>query len=227
MSRVWNGGLPSRMASLPVDHRGFPVPFFVAWDKGEPVFPAMDPVKLAQCINHKRCWVCGGQLGKFMCFVIGPMCGVNRVSSEPPCHLDCAEFSVKNCPFLTQPRMRRIITQDGSKIDIPHNPPAGIMIERNPGVAMIWTTTSYRVDKQPRGVLLRIGEPHHVTFWAHGRRATRAEVDHSVETGLPALRKVAREHDGPFGEAALEQTIETFEGLLDELGWPTREAGHA
>ena len=66
--------LPERMKSLPVDHRGFPVPWFVAWVDGKPVFPAMDGDKLRQAIQFGKCWVCGKPLGRFKYWVIGPMC---------------------------------------------------------------------------------------------------------------------------------------------------------
>lgn len=99
--------LPERMADLPVDDRGYPVPWFVAWHDGKPEFRAMDPAKFARAIKEKRCWVCGERLGVNLCFVAGPMCGINRTSSEPPSHLMCARWSAQNCPFLSNPRMVR------------------------------------------------------------------------------------------------------------------------
>src|SRR5437764_29347 len=97
--------LPSRLKLLPVDERGFPVPWFVAWIDGKPDFRVVDQRKMAIAVSEKRCWVCGDFLGRYMAFVIGPMCAVNRVSSEPPSHRECAEFSVRACPFLTKPKV--------------------------------------------------------------------------------------------------------------------------
>jgi hypothetical protein len=34
-------------------------------------------------------------------FVVGPMCGINRNSAEPPSHKECAQWSARNCPFLS------------------------------------------------------------------------------------------------------------------------------
>jgi len=106
--------MPPRIASLARDHRGFPVPWFVQWFRnGEPAAygegepDVMDHSKLTYAIRVQRCWVCGGPLGKHLVFVLGPMCAVNRVTAEPPCHFECAEFSAMGCPFLTRPRMRR------------------------------------------------------------------------------------------------------------------------
>jgi hypothetical protein len=37
--------LPVRLQGLPIDERGYPVPWFVAWENGKPEFRAMDPLK--------------------------------------------------------------------------------------------------------------------------------------------------------------------------------------
>src|SRR5215831_18617572 len=98
--------LPRRMKALPVD-RGYPVPWFVEWIDGVPDFRIMDGRKLVRAVRERLCWVCGQPLGSFLAFTVGPMCAVNRISSEPPSHRDCAVFSAKACPFLTRPTMRR------------------------------------------------------------------------------------------------------------------------
>ena len=99
--------MPERMRDLPVDSRGYPVPWFVAWQDGKPEFRAMDGDKFRRAVKEKLCWVCGARLGVHMTFVAGPMCGINRTASEPPCHADCAVWSATNCPFLANPRAVR------------------------------------------------------------------------------------------------------------------------
>ena len=85
--------MPDRIRRLPV-FRGYPVPWFVAWlENGEPEFRAMDRAKWSRAIKDGLCWVCGERLGAHRVFVIGPMCGVNKTTSEPPCHAECAEWS--------------------------------------------------------------------------------------------------------------------------------------
>lgn len=235
--RTWNGGIPSRVNRLPKDRRGFPVPWFVFWENGEPLFPVMDHGKLGQAIRHRKCWICGEQLGKFFAFVIGPMCAVNRINSEPPSHVDCALFAARNCPFLVNPKQKRIVTQDGTeivsrdkKIDVAGaRDAAGIPIDRNPGVCAVWTTTSYKTFRPHggnQGVLFDLGPMERLSFFAHGRPATRAEVEESVRTGLPFLMSTASKFDGKSGKsgmAALHRQIETFTRTLDELTWPVAE----
>ena len=167
---------------------------------GEPVTQAADPAKRLRAIRLGLCWCCGEQLGSFKCFPIGPMCCVNRITSEPACHRDCAEYAVKVCPFLTRPRMRRNPTIPADqKVS-----PGGIMIERNPGVVAIWITRQFRAFRDHNGdVLLSVGEPVEVTFYCEGRRATRAEIMESMESGLPILREIAAK-DGTEALALLD-----------------------
>ena len=197
--------LPARMRALPVDHRGFPVPWFVAWIDGEPHFPIADGYKLHVAVRNDRCWVCGGDMGRIKAFTIGPMCAVNRTSSEPPAHLDCARFSARNCPFLTKPRMKRV----GANLH-PHGTerPGGTMIERNPGVTLVWQSLRYQPwDAGGGKVLFDIGQPHAVEWFAHGRTATRKEVLESIRTGLPLLKAEADKDPHPTAHLELARMV--------------------
>jgi hypothetical protein len=189
---------PDRMKHLPINDQGFPIPFFVPYIDRKPEFRGFDGEKMVICVRHKRCWLCGEPLGRFMVFVIGPMCAVNRVSAEPPSHRDCALYAVQACPFLTQPKMRR------NEKDMPeHLEPAGIMLLRNPGVTMMWTTLHYSIFKDGRGgALFNVGDPVRVEFFAEGREATHDEIMASIDSGLPSLRKIA-EREGPDAVAEL------------------------
>jgi len=207
------------MRLLPIDERGYPVPWFVAWIDGKPEFRAMDGRKFEAAIKKKLCWVCGQKLGVNLCFVAGPMCGINRTSSEPPSHLECGLWSAKNCPFLSNPKMVRREDEVMNNAVLRDNA-AGLAITRNPGVAMLWITRSYEVFKVNTGVLLQMGEPLRVEWFAHGRRATRAEVIESIEGGLPNLEAMARLEVG--GLRALEQAKHRFSFWLppqiEEIG---------
>jgi hypothetical protein len=193
--------MPARIARLPLDARGYPVPWFVPWlANGQPEFRAMDVVKWARAVRERRCWVCGDTLGRHVSFVVGPMCTLSRTTAEPPSHLACATWSARNCPFLSRPHMRRreddVIDEAALIRDA-----AGIAITRNPGVACVWTTAGFRIftahiggQSANGGRLIEMQEPEHVEWYAEGRAATRAEVIASVEAGYPALDAIC-DHD--------------------------------
>lgn len=209
--------LPDRMAGCPVDDRGYPVPWFVAWEDGKPKFRAMDPDKLRLAIREKLCWVCGHKLGVHLTFVAGPMCGINRTNSEPPNHRECAVWSARNCPFLSNPRMVR--REDGLTSE-EMNSAAGHGLKRNPGVTMLWNTRNYEVfdvgrkfHGKPYGeYLITMGEPESVDWMACGRAATRVEVIESIDSGIPNLEAMARLEKG--GIEALQKARVRFERWL-------------
>jgi hypothetical protein len=178
------GMAPDRVKMLPVDDRGYPVPYFVAWVEGKPEFRVMDADKWRACVTQKLCWVCGQRLGRNLAFVIGPMCAVNRISSEPPSHLECAEFSVKACPFLLNPNMRR------RENNLPEGlrDPGGSMLEHNPGVSLVWITDSYKLSPDGNGKqVIRFAAPKLVKWFREGRAATRAEVESAIDFGVGKL----------------------------------------
>ncbi len=202
---------PLRILQLPVDKRGYPVPWFVSWVENEPEFRAMDRDKFRRAIKEKRCWVCGELLGINLAFVIGPMCAINKISSEPPSYRECALYSVKGCPFLTKPQMvrRENDLPEGVRDNI-----AGVGIMRNPGVAMVWVTKSYRVIKVSNGYLLEVGDPIQVLCFAEGREATKKEIEESVRTGLPLLMEAA----GADGDDAIKEAGESVVAACALLG---------
>lgn len=200
--------LPRRMKLLPLDERGYPVPWFVDYMDGKPEFRSMDGRKFIRAIKERRCWVCGEVLGTNLCFVAGPMCGINRTSSEPPSHSDCGHWSARNCPFLNNPHQVR------REDDLMNNArlteeSAGMAICRDPGVTMLWVTRSYEVFNDGKDKpLIIMGEPTRVEWYCEGRSATREEVMHSIESGLPALEALAMQQAGAIEH--LERCKERF-----------------
>lgn len=197
--------MPSRIAKLPVNAQGYPVPWFSAWieERGEYDLRVVGPGKLETAWNFNRCWLCGEALGKFRTFVIGPMCTVNRISSEPPCHHDCATFAAIACPFLTRPNMVR------NSNDLPpeHREAPGTMIRRNPGSTALWTTRQGKAVPVYHGHLFEIGEPIRVEWFAQGRAATRLEVLESIQSGIPLLEATI-EQERPDQRLAARQELD-------------------
>lgn len=217
--------LPINMRTLPIDARGYPVPFFVAWVNGVPEFRCADPRKMERARLFSLCWVCGKPLGKrLVAFAVGPMCAVNRISSEPPSHPECAEFSARACPFMTKPQMvRREDNLPGGMVaEECRRKVAGTMIDRNPGATLIWLTRRWEVLAEPKGYLWQMGHCERALWFAKGRAATREEVLESITSGLPILRSYA-EIDGEEAVREMETSVEQAMRLVPKPAHPRRE----
>ncbi|MEW2568407.1 hypothetical protein [Streptomyces sp. NPDC047070] len=179
--------LPGRLARLPRDRHGRLVPWFVGYVDGVPDHRVIRPGGVPEAVRFRLCFLCGGQLGAYSSFVVGPMCVINRVAAEPPAHRTCAEYAVQACPFLITPNMRR-------RPDLPEGSiePEG-MQKNNPGTGVVWTTRSWEQMRQRQ--LITFGDPTEVTWWTEGRRATRDEASTALAEGLGRLRVAAWEED--------------------------------
>lgn len=210
--------IPERLKKLPVDARGYPVPWFVAEIDGKFDFRVMDGAKLYEAIAARLCWVCGEKLGVSLAFTIGPMCALNRTIAEPPSHRECAEFAIKACPFLNQTELKRneagmdtLVAEKGCKL-------SENGLKRQPGAICLWMTRTYRPfyavpgDKNSE-LLFNIGKPDQVFWFCEGREATRAEVLTSIETGLPILRELA-ESEGYRAMNEFERRIKEVMKIL-------------
>lgn len=212
--------LPPKMAGLPVDERGYPVPYFVAWVDGKPDHRIADGSKMPSAVKLGLCWMCGQPLGRFKSFCIGPMCSITRTISEPPSHLDCVRYAAQACPWMTRPHAKR---RDSNLPDEVIEP-AGHGLKRNPGAVCIWTTTTYKTRRINGQYLFTIGDAVHTEWYAEGRPATRAEVDASIQSGLHLLREPAEEEDaadpGAGAVAELERRITRETSWLNQQVWP-------
>lgn len=174
--------LPGRLTKLPV-RRGYPVPWFVAKVNGEYDFRVPEPGKREQAVREHRCWICGDIMGVHMAFVIGPMCAINRISSDPAMHRECAEWSMLNCPFLTRPGMTR--REAGLPEDAFQQ--AGF-IARNPGVTLLWMTKHYKTFRSAPGEwLIKVGMPREWVAYRERRVATQEELIECIKSGLHNL----------------------------------------
>jgi hypothetical protein len=197
---------PVRMRGLPVDtKRGLPVPYFVAWFKGdeecdpgtgEPDYRIIGRERREECHVKERCWLCGQKLGRHHAYVIGPMCAINRTTSEPASHLDCAAYAVQVCPFLSNPATRMMPEEKKLAKHSTLVQPAGILLKRNPGVSCIWVSRGQAEPfEAPGGYLFRLTDPTSTTWWCRGRPASRAEIVDSINGGLPTLIDIAKQED--------------------------------
>lgn len=107
--------IPAIMKELPLDERGYPIPYFVPMVDGNPEFRYQDANKRSSCLKHGLCAVCGKKLyAKSYWFICGPMGLLNKVHSDAPCHEDCARFSLNVCPHLVYSKAQRRSEESGN-----------------------------------------------------------------------------------------------------------------
>jgi len=95
--------VPPAMQHLPMTPIGYHKPWFVKGkDLREP-----DQKKFIESMTRRRCWIYGGTNKKDYVFVTDPISARGQYSLEPPCHVDCALYSIQVCPFLLLPRAKR------------------------------------------------------------------------------------------------------------------------
>lgn len=170
--------LPAHMQKLTIDKRGYPVPWFVQWVDGDPNFQLVSPQRFRQAVRFGSCWICGERLGVRKTFVMGPLNIINRVTSEPACHYDCARFAAQACPFLVLPQAQYKDAPEGSSR---HAEVTG----RNPGVVALWTTKTFKMVPAGEGKkLIVVSDPVAVDWYAQGKPAGRAAVRESLDDGL-------------------------------------------
>jgi hypothetical protein len=79
---------------------GLPVPITAKWVDGKPDFRQTDEEQLLKSVRFKLCAVCGAKLGLTCYWVGGQLCEKNHYFTDPGMHRECAEESIKLCPFL-------------------------------------------------------------------------------------------------------------------------------
>ena len=178
--------VPARIRALPVDRRGYPVPYFVQRGPGEPDFRIMDTQAAARAMRLRLCWVCGQPLGRHASFVGGPMSELTCAFADLPSHLECARFSAHACPFLANPaaRMRGTDLPDGVGIS-----PG--QVEDNPGMAAVVTTRDYSYE--PSAMAFVVGTKDSVDWYARGRPASEAEITAAKEKAAVDVARIREE----------------------------------
>lgn len=95
--------VPSRMAKLPKDHRGYPIPANVYRDgTGNPHFTINDQQTRLRQMHHDLCPICGDKLPRGRWFCGGPLSAFHPqgVYIDLPMHHECAAYALQVCPYL-------------------------------------------------------------------------------------------------------------------------------
>ncbi|MGW1106087.1 hypothetical protein [Streptomyces sp. NPDC002540] len=145
--------MPGRVAGLPRDERGYPVPSENAWVRGKPQLALQDFRRSGTLWAGARCAICGLALGNdvpyrlFADDEVHPTLKAGACTRfDGPGHRECMLFSGAACPFFVSPVSRR--SQDH------HDVPKGT--KRGPRASLIgFERVLLAVDHEP---------PHQVSF---------------------------------------------------------------
>lgn len=85
---------------------GLPVPVTAKWVDGKPDFRQTDTEQMIRCVKFGLCGVCGGKLGFTAYWIGGPQCQRNHYFADAAMHRECAEESMRLCPFLNGKRQQ-------------------------------------------------------------------------------------------------------------------------
>lgn len=101
-----NVPIPEFMKDLPVDPRGYPIPYIVLKDDdGTAHFIVNDHHAVVRCTRHDLCSICGKPLETLRMFVGGVRNAFHRNGAyiDPPMHPECCRYALQVCPFLAVP----------------------------------------------------------------------------------------------------------------------------
>jgi hypothetical protein len=143
------------------------------------------------------------------------MCCINRTTSEPPAHHDCARYAAQVCPFMINPqRERRETNMPAGDLHAP-----GTMLPHNPGAAALWITRAWRPRYVGNGYLIQLGGPTLVEWWSRGRPAQPIEVYDAIALGFPKLAAIAKAEEG-----GAEALMDEVRRALPHFPAPIRDA---
>lgn len=92
------------VAKMPL-YKGLPRLFTAIEVGGRVDFAVTDAARWLQCLQEKRCGVCGTYIHSTSFYALGgPESAKQGAFFDPPMHRDCAEWSMQNCPYLVGKR---------------------------------------------------------------------------------------------------------------------------
>lgn len=182
--------MPERIARLPRDPRGFPIPWNVLrGEEGRAFFTINDEEKHQRAIRSELCPICGERLGRWRWFTGGPRSAFDPRGAyiDLPAHHECAQFALVTCPWLALPRYRGMLAEGV----IPHSdelPDALLlqdptMIPERPALFVSVASDQMTILEGPPLPYVRPAQPYlAVEYWRHGQELPFVEA-------LPYLRE--------------------------------------
>lgn len=103
-----NVDLPARLAARPFDaRRKLPIPYVSEQDDGSVNFSVLNGARVLECAREGLCSACGQPHEYRIAFVGGPGGFRMRRYTDAPMHIECAQWSLRLCPYLAVERHRR------------------------------------------------------------------------------------------------------------------------
>lgn len=102
--------IPLCMRHLPLDPRGYPIPYVVLRDaNGGAHFTVNDDRLTERCRRLDLCPICGDKLFRGRWFVGGPASAFdpNGAYLDTGMHDECAHYALRACPYLAAPKYSR------------------------------------------------------------------------------------------------------------------------
>lgn len=185
------------MAKLPLDKRGYPVPWNIMRDKeGTPHFTINDHRKAKQCVVEQRCPICGDELGATRWFCGGPISAFHERGAyfDQPMHDECVHYAIQVCPYLAAPKYAGRIDTGTLK---PENTPEGMLfldptvLPDRPEVFVLVeaignTVRREVIDRMEQFYLTPLKPYVNIEIWRHG-----AQVRHDDAKALIGRQRKA------------------------------------
>jgi len=182
---------PPRIARLPKDKRGYPIPFNVLRGKDSlPIFAVNDDTKSWRCLREELCPICGERLGSWRWMAGGPLSAFDPHGFyyDLPMHKDCVEYAMQVCPYLAVPRYLGGRLESLSLQNKPENIKLidVTMLPDRPELFVALGAKSFEGrDRFPMTPLLKPLPPLcGWMFWRHGKQLTDAEALPHLQTAL-------------------------------------------
>jgi hypothetical protein len=182
--------IPDRIARLPRDKRGYPIPWNVQIGKEDtPLFTVNDQEKHIEAILRQLCPICGERLGRWRWFVGGILSAFdpNGAYYDLCGHHECETFALQVCPYLSAPKyLGRLDVIDPSKIPDGMTTTNITMIPERPEIFVAVASDKFQVSAihESDTPVIRPQRPYLAyEFWRHGVQLTEEEA-------LPILREV-------------------------------------
>lgn len=171
------GDIPENIRRLERDRRGYPIPWFVFRpEDGSIDFRVMHPDRFILAVRARLCWVCGQPHGAKAAFIGGPLSTAQGLYADPPAHIECAEFSVRVCPYLAIPSAQR------REANIPGHTTTfgGDAVLANPGVFGIAVSDGFTMA----GRNIQAMPASEIRWYCQGKPARRIQIKEAMSRSL-------------------------------------------